>query len=231
MKLNIKQILKNLFRKPDHFKKSILVKHKWYGNTYGGFYICPDFLNENSIVYSFGIGEDVSFDNDIIRKHNCCVFGFDPTPKSIFFVKNNNVHDKFKFFEYGIGIKNEYVDFFLPINPEYVSGSVIKQKNIDISNNICVQMKILKDIMNEFGHTHIDILKLDIEGSEYDVIENILNDKISITQIVIEFHDRFMENGSLKSKQTIDKLNSHGYEIFAISDSFEEISFINKSVL
>ena len=91
-------------------------------------------------------------------------------------------------------------------------------------------MKTLKDIMNELGHKHIDILKLDIEGSEYDVIENILNDNISITQITIEFHDRFMENGSLKSKQSIDKLKSHGYEIFAISDSFEEISFINKSV-
>ena len=28
--------------------------------------------------------------------------------------------------------------------------------------------------MNELGHKLIDVLKMDIEGSEYDVIENIL---------------------------------------------------------
>jgi FkbM family methyltransferase len=41
-------------------------------------------------------------------------------------------------------------------------------------------MKTLKDIMNELGHEHIDVLKMDIEGSEYDVLENILNENISV---------------------------------------------------
>ena len=35
-------------------------------------------------------------------------------------------------------------------------------------------MKSLADIANELGHSHIDVLKMDIEGSEYEVIENIL---------------------------------------------------------
>ena len=50
-------------------------------------------------------------------------------------------------------------------------------------------------------------------------------------RLLIEFHDRFVENGRIKTQQTIKKLNAHGYEIFAISDSFEEISFIKKNVL
>ena len=94
---------------------------------------------------------------------------------------------------------------------------------------ISVEMKSLGNIMNEMGHKHIDVLKMDIEGSEYDVIEDILNAKMSINQILIEFHDRFFENGNLKSKQAIEKLKLNGYEIFAISDSFEEISFIKKT--
>ncbi len=50
-------------------------------------------------------------------------------------------------------------------------------------------MKSIENIMKELGHKHIDVLKMDIESAEYDVIENILNAKISITQILIEFHD------------------------------------------
>ena len=85
--------------------------------------------------------------------------------------------------------------------------------------------------MTDLGHKHIDVLKMDIEGSEYDVIENILNTNISINQILIEFHGRFYDNGILKTKECISKLSKNGFEIFAISDSFEEISFMNKSVL
>ena len=36
---------------------------------------------------------------------------------------------------------------------------------------IDVNVKKLRSIMNELGHTRIDLLKMDIEGSECDVIE------------------------------------------------------------
>ncbi len=231
VKARIKKIILKVTGKVEHLKITKSCKHNWYGNTYGGFYICPDLLDEKSVIYSFGIGEDISFDTAIIKNHGCQVFGFDPTPKSINWVKSQKTNEKFLFYEFGIGSKSGFVDFFLPKNPEYVSGSLIDTKNVDTARKVSVEMKSLVDIMNELNHKHIDVLKMDIEGSEYDVIENILNSKISITQILIEFHDRFFENGTLKTKQAIQKLNSHGYEIFAVSDSFEEISFINKNAI
>jgi glycosyltransferase involved in cell wall biosynthesis len=60
-----------LLRGYGHLKPSVFVKKQWYGNNYGGFFICPEFLNSNSIVYSFGIGEDISFDQAVIYSHNC----------------------------------------------------------------------------------------------------------------------------------------------------------------
>lgn len=231
IKSGIRRLLVKISRKNSHFKIGVKCNHLWYGNTYGGFYLCPEFVDENSVIYSFGIGEDISFDNTIIKNHNCSVFGFDPTPKSINWVKNQKVSDKFHFYEFGISDKNEAIEFYLPKNPEHVSGSIIIQKNIDVTKKINVEMKSLRHIMNELGHQHIDVLKMDIEGSEYDVIENILESKISITQILIEFHDRFFENGNRKSKEIVKKMDRNGYKIFAISDSFEEISFINKNAL
>jgi FkbM family methyltransferase len=231
IKLKIKHFILKLTKNLSHLKIGVKCNSKWYGSTYGGFYLCPEYLNESSIVYSFGIGEDVSFDNAIIKNHDCHVFGFDPTPKSINWVKGQKQHEKFHFYEFGISNKSEFVDFYLPKNPEHVSGSATVQQHIDISRKVSVHMKTLGDIMHELGHKHIDVLKMDVEGSEYDVIEDILNSKISITQILIEFHDRFHEEGELKSKQAIEKLNRNGYEIFAVSDTFEEVSLIYKNVL
>jgi FkbM family methyltransferase len=231
IKTRTKRLVLILTGKVGYLKKGVKCKSIWYGNHYGGFYACPDFLDENSIVYSFGIGEDISFDSAMIKNHNCRVFGFDPTPKSIIWVKNQNLPAGFEFYEYGISNASGFVDFYLPKNPAHVSGSFTIQNNVNDKERVVVEMKSLKDILGELKHKHIDVLKMDIEGAEYDVIENILNDKISITQILIEFHDRFFDHGELKSKRVIEQLKNNGYEIFAVSDSFEEISFINKKAL
>ena len=106
-----------------HFKKSVNVNKKWFGNNYGGFYVCPDFMHKTSIIYSIGIGEDLSFDLAIIETFNCQVFGFDPTPKSINWVKmQQNLPSEFNFFDYGIAHKSGMIDFYLPKNIEHVSG-------------------------------------------------------------------------------------------------------------
>lgn len=203
IKSKTKHFILRIAGKFSHLKIRVKSNHIWYGNTYGGFYLCPEFLNENSIIYSFGIGEDVSFDNAIIKNHGCHVFGFDPTPKSISWIKRQKLLEKFHFYEFGISNKSGFVDFYLPKNPEHVSGSIITQKNIDIMKKVSVEMKLLGDIMNELGHKHIDVLKMDIEGSEYDVIEDILNAPVLIGQILIEFHDRFIENGKMKTQLVV----------------------------
>lgn len=231
VKAKVKKLLLKLSGKVRHLKRGIDCNKLWYGNEYGGFYACPDYLNHNSVVYSFGIGEDISFDRAIIEKHGCEVFAFDPTPKSINWVSRQEISEKFRFFEFGISNKSGFIDFFLPKNPNHVSGSMINQNNINIKEKVLVEMKTIRDILNELNHKHINVLKMDIEGEEYDVIDNILDNNISVDQILVEFHDRFFDNGTVKSLQTVKKLKSKGYEIFAIPDSFEEVSFIKKSII
>jgi len=224
--------LRKLFTlKYGYLKTRIKINYKWYGNNYGGFNICPELLTGNSIVYSFGIGEDISFDINVIENHNCKVYGFDPTPKSIEWVKGYYIPTNFIFFEYGISNKNEIVEFYLPINKESdISGSLILHKDLSINDIVIVPMKTISTIIYELGHTHIDVLKMDIEGAEYNVIENILETNISITQILIEFHGYFTENGKNKTKQAVKKLKKNGFEIFAVSETLNEISFINKNI-
>ena len=184
--------IKSIFRIKFEIKKGILCDSEWYGNNYGGFYVCPTFIDESSIVYSFGIGKDISFDNTIINKHNCTVFAFDPTPKSINWLKTQKLPDKFKFHAFGLSNKSGIANFYLPKNDEHVSGSLIRQKNINKKESILVPVKSLIDIVTELGHAKIDILKMDIEGAEFDVIDSIINSTLEVKQILVEFHYRFV---------------------------------------
>lgn len=214
-----------------HIKLGVKCESKWYGNDYGGFYLNPNLINKKSIVYSFGIGEDISFDAALIHAHQCHVFGFDPTPKSIHWCEEQDLPKSFQFYDFGIAEKTGTAKFHLPINTEHVSGSLVLQNSLSEENTVEVKMKSFLDTLDILKHQKIDVLKMDIEGSEYDVIESILAAGIQIDQMAIEFHERFFENGKEKSQQLIEKMKRSGYEIFAISDSYEEISFIRTKAL
>lgn len=209
-------------------KKGINSESKWYGNEYGGFFVNPLKIDDKSIIYSIGIGEDVSFDLGLIREFNCSVYGFDPTPKSIIWVGAQNLPPNFHFHSYGISTIDGIEKFYLPANPNYVSGSIVTNNNINTTNSINVPMRRIKTIMQDLGHKKIDILKMDIEGAEYDVIEDILSSEIAIDQMVIEFHHRMLENGVQRTRKIIELLRKSGYYLFAYSFSKEELSFIKK---
>ncbi len=218
-------------KETNHLKKEVHVKKKWFGNDYGGFYVATEFVKENSIIYSIGIGEDISFDEQLIKKYNCEVFGFDFTPKSIKWIQNNSISEKFHFKTFGIGTKTGKTTFFFPKNSELVSGSVIKHNNINPESGVEVEIKTLEDIMANLNHKKVDILKMDIEGSEYEVLENILNSKVEIGQILVEFHDRFFEDGKQKCMDVLKKIKNHNFLIFGISETYDEVSFINKNLI
>lgn len=83
-------------------RKQCRVPLMWCGNDYGGFNVSP--LPDMKNIYSFGIGTDISFDLAIIEKFNVEIFAFDPTPKSIDWIKNKGEIRNFHF--YPIGLSN-----------------------------------------------------------------------------------------------------------------------------
>ncbi len=202
-------------------------KKVWYGTSYGGFFIIPSLLNLDSIVYSFGIGTDISFDKKCIAKHNCKIFAFDPTPKSIQYIKSLRLSNLFQFHEIGIAPTSGMETFFMPASPRAVSGSLYASDVMNTESTIQVEVKSLKDIANQLGHTKIDVLKMDIEGMEYEVIENILDSGIQIVQLLIEFHDRMFPMDYPRSQKIVEKLRSNGYKLFGVSASYEEVSFVH----
>lgn len=224
--VKIRSAINAMTGKITNVKRNININHKWYGNDYSGFYVSPLKLTEKSVIYSFGVGEDISFDEALIKEFGCKVFAFDPTPKSIEWIKNRNIPLEFTFFPYGIDDHTGVVEFLLPKNDNHVSGSVINQINVDEKKTVKAPMKCLSDIVKELGHSYLDIVKIDIEGSEYKVLESILSAPVEIDQILIEIHERFFSDGKDKTKELLNMLDQKGFKLFGISDSKEELSFI-----
>lgn len=213
-----------------YFSKLNLSKD-WIGNKYGGFFLHSDILNSNSIIYSVGIGEDISFDMGIINKLECRVFGFDPTPKSVEFIKDSNPPSEFIFNQYGVSNTTGGINFFLPKNDSHVSGSLLNTSIVNEEDSIPLKFKSLNDIMKSLNHQYIDVLKIDIEGYEYQLIDYIYDNKVQINQFLVEFHPDLISGGKEKTRRAIDKLNELGIKCYAVSDSFSELSFINTKLI
>jgi FkbM family methyltransferase len=194
------------------------------GTENGGWTFNPESLTSKSVIYSAGIGEDISFDSALIERFDVTVHGFDPTPRSIQWVRSQHVSNKFVLHEYGIAPKDGELIFYFPENVDHVSLSTVKRART--TGKLVLPVRELSGIMSELGHDHIDLLKLDIEGSEYEVLENLLERRIAVTQLLVEYHHRFPGIGEDRTEASIDLLERNGFRLFNISKSAEEYSFI-----
>jgi FkbM family methyltransferase len=224
LKILVKVALgKEFFIKPD-----LICAKERFGTDYGGWDVVATNIDIHSIVYSFGIGENASFDTALIDRFNLTIHAFDPTPKSIEWVKRQGFTERFVMHDYGIAAFDGVVSFNPPENPDHVSYTLLDRPSTK-AEAISVPVKRLSSIMKELGHDQIDILKMDIEGAEYDVINDIIKSGIRPRQILVEFHHRFPGVGIKRSKDAIDKIRSIGYKLFSVSVTNEEFCFIRNS--
>jgi FkbM family methyltransferase len=194
------------------------------GNQDAAWTFCHKLINNKSIIYSFGVGNDISFDLELIKRFGVTVHAFDPTPKAIEWLEIQPLPTEFNFHEIGLAAYDGIAKFALPENPDHVSATILQKSSL--SGYFDAEVQRLKTIMQNLSHNHIDLLKIDIEGAEYDVIDEILSSGLKITQILIEFHHRFQNVGIEKSKNAIKNLRNAGYYVFSVSGTGEEISFI-----
>jgi len=187
--------------------------------------IATEGLEMGSVVYSFGVGEDASFEVDLIKKFNLTVHAFDPTPKSVAWVKRQDFPAKFVLHEYGVAEVDGSVRFNPPDNPDHVSYTILEKASAG-GTPIFAPMKRLKTIMMELDHPRVDVLKMNIEGAEYGVIKDLDGLTVLPRQILVEFHHRFLGVDMKKTKEAFDRLIHLGYQPFSVYGMDEQFSFV-----
>jgi FkbM family methyltransferase len=157
------------------------------------------------VAYCAGVGKGMSFEIELARISNACVFVFDPSPTGISTVENTDT-GKLKFYPVGMAAETAVYEFSLPESPEEGSYSVAR----DGLEKTTFECWSLQTIMQKHGHRSIDLLKMDIEGFEYDIIDGLLRSEILIRQLCVEFHPWLRPGRTFK---TIRKLHKAGYRI------------------
>jgi FkbM family methyltransferase len=193
---------------------------------YGGWWYDSRKLHDNAVIYSFGLGEDTSWDEALIRR-GASVHGFDPTPKSTVYVEEReelkNGPGKFYHTKEGLWTEDTTLQFTLPDNPEHAS---LRAREHDSSQGtVTLKVNTLSNFLAANGHSKIDILKIDVEGAEYDFLDQLLNTNyFPFEQLLVEFHHRFLESGKEKQDLLLLRMFHSGFAISRNEDD-QEISF------
>lgn len=228
--------MKREFRSTRHFFRALVgtdlrlpveieCPKKLLGNERARWCICPTGLSPESVVYSFGVGQDISFDVELIGSFGLRVHAFDPTPRSIVWVDSQQLPARFVFHEYGVADYDGTASFHPPEISSYVSYTVVPRPGQPDAATMAPVHRI-STIMKMLGHERIHLLKMDIEGSEYPAIEDLLACRIPVDQLLVEFHHRWKELGTEQTIRTARNLHRAGYRIFDVSPSGEEYSFL-----
>lgn len=191
------------------------------GTPYGGWTVPVGLLTDQSICYCFGAGEDISFDVTLVERLGCHVYTFDPTPRSIAYVKrlqqstsSSDLLEKLHFYEFGIWNENATLKFYAPQEPGHVSHSIVNLQHT--TDYFEAQCYTLEHIMNMFGHQYLDLLKLDIEGAEYVVLESMIQHGIKPRILCVEFDEGHhpQDDGYVRRIQNaITRLTDYGYRV------------------
>ena len=157
----------------------------------GGYLIPKQSLNQTKLLYSFGLSDDWSFEEEFYNKTSAKIICYDPTVNWKFFFKVflRDFKSVFKYFKYRIFFdgKNKIHEkkFILPIGT--INTSLKEDEITDLNS-------ILAD-----SSSNGLFFKIDIEGSEYRILDQLTKYASCMTGLAIEFHDCDLNHHRIKN--------------------------------
>jgi FkbM family methyltransferase len=203
----------------------------------GGWHINPAAITKTGcLVYSFGIEKDLRFDLALIRDYSLAVHAFDPTPSTIDWISQIDTSPNFHFHPWAVtGLDGNLILFPRIKRDGTKSITMYSLVTADPSSKDKIEVPAFSpsSLLAKLGHdkNNLQIIKIDIEGAEYEVLDDLLKNEINPPQILVEFHHRFAGIGKHRTLETISKLREAGYFLFSISVTGCEYSFIHRDAL
>ncbi len=140
-------------------------------------------LGDKSFIVSAGVGTSITFEKDIISRYNSQIVLLDPSPTGVETIKNLRDRRNIDFLEVGLAAKSGPVAFGLPDLADEGSYRMGSTKD-----NIQFDCISLADLMKQHGKVAIDLLKIDVEGFEYEILDSLLREGLKVKTICVEIH-------------------------------------------
>jgi FkbM family methyltransferase len=225
-------ILKSIVGKEPFYWISPRPEVKEFGSKYGRWAIDTSLVSNSTVLVSFGLGEDITFETSLMEQFGCHVFGFDPTPRSVRYISENISNPRFKSFPYALADRDGLITFTMPPESvaDQVSASAYAKYDSADDKSISVPCLTLNAAKAKFDIPKIDILKMDIEGAEFSVIKQAAAsgwlDEIS--QILVEFHHFLPDLTSTKTRDSVSRIRATGFDIAWVGRTNHEYLFVRR---
>jgi hypothetical protein len=207
------------------------------GSANDGGYLIPADISAQFLI-SLGLGDDWKFELDLIKHKQVSkfiVFDHSVTFLNLFktLIKRKR---KFKALIYRLIILIRYFRDFTFLRKSHVKKKITKHGSAKNFGEICLN-EIFKEYVVDPKSTVI--LKIDIEGSEFDIIEQVLEFSSQTIVLIIEFHEILKQKDKFKTSLQLLKskfslihthVNNYGeIDEFSIPNVCE-FTFINQNL-
>ena len=196
-----------------------------------GWGMATEAIDPRRPVYSFGVGDTVYWDLHMIRRFGVTVHAFDPTPASIAWVARQQLPPQFVFHDYGISNFDGQLDFHPPRKAGNTHYSQERRLRLfDRRPPVPGRVFRLATIMRQLGHQRLGVLKLDVEGSEFEAIPDLIDSGIEVDQLLVEIHYHFPSRSFAEGMRLIRRLKDYGFACIYASPRGLEFSFVRKGL-
>lgn len=205
------------------FREQMLPRgYRRLGTRYGGWWVDAGLLSNSPLLIDCGLGEDISFPLAFLQAFGGKVVGVEPNPRSLKYCEgripgNMTVIPKAFWSEPG-----KKLEFFLP-RPQQelpkgadgVSGSLDGSHEYASDRKLEVETTCLAEILSQQARPDCDVLKMDIEGAEYPVLEQLCGsgEIRKAGQVLIEFHHKATEHTLDDTLRAVAQIEDSGFRL------------------
>lgn len=178
------------------------------GTRYGGWMIPQELIEASWTCYCAGLGGDPSFDLELIKRYGANVRAFDPVLEFVE-LANQKAANEPRFTAYQAAICNVDGPVRMQVTHDPKSKSVSSAGLYESEEYVELPGRTLTSFMRELGDTSIDLLKLDIEGGEYEIVPNLDLRSMGVQVFAVQLHHI---GGVRAARRLIAALREQGYE-------------------
>ena len=194
---------------------------------YGDWALVSGSIGRGSVVYAAGIGRDLGLERELATHCGAEVHAFDPSPESLRWVSMQPPVEGLSVHALGLAERDGRLQ--LHAHPTADGTAPLMYSAVDDTRRgpkVEVDAFSLGSLMRRLGHRELALLKLDIEGAEFGVIDGMLDDGVLPMQIMAEFHHRFPTLGKQFAERAVARLRAAGYRLVYLSDNGREFTFL-----
>jgi len=196
------------------------------GSKPGGWTIPTGLVESDWLCYCVGAGGDVSFDRALMRDFGVTVRSFDPATRYAE-AALIEVGAGRPFTAYRVALATDDGPISMQLSHEPGSESMSANALYETHRYVQRPGRRLATLMEELGDDRVDLLKVDIEGAEYQVIPELDLHAAGVSVFSVQLH----HNGGVRAaRRMIDCLRAKGFDPVACRPAVK-VTFVRRDLL